>query len=120
VETRLPPDYKDAVFASSRAHLYFFAANAAGLACFLLAGSRFWVDRRVSDVRGDELRAYFGWAFFSFLVFALVVCASVAGLVVSVRKVNWAARLKSALQVVALLLCWLAALWFDAVHRILD
>jgi hypothetical protein len=86
----------------------------------LAAAGPQWVDRRVSDIRGDEFRAYLGWEAFSFLVFALAVCASVAGLVASVRKAHLAARLKRALQVAAVLFCWLAALWFDAAHRIID
>jgi hypothetical protein len=104
----------------NRARLSLLALNGLGIAGFLLAGSRLWVDRRVTDVPGRELGKYFGWELFSAALFLLAIVAGLAGLIIAIRKPNWPARATSALLVAVVVGCWLTAIWFDGAHRVID
>ena len=108
------------MFAGPRARLYFLAVNGLGIAAFLIAGSRLWVDRRVTHVSGHDLIKYIRWELYSELLFLLVIAASVTGFVISARKSDPASRERSILLVAIFLVCWVAAIWFDAAHRALD
>ena len=108
------------MFAGPRARLCFIAVNGFGIAAFLIAGSRLWVDRRVTNVPGHDLIKYLRWEFYSALLFLLVIAASVAGFVISARKSDPASRERSSFLVATFLVCWVAAIWFDAAHRAID
>jgi hypothetical protein len=108
------------MFAGPRARLCFLAFNGFAIAAFMLAGSRLWVDRRVTNVSGGDLGKYWRWEVFSGLLFLFVIAASLAGFVISIRKPNWPSRGRSALLVAVVVGCWLAAIWFDSAHRVID
>jgi len=103
-----------------RERLYFVAANGVAIIGFLLAGSRLWVDRRVTNIPGEALGKYFAWELFSALLFVLVIAATVAGWVISARKRDGPSRSRTAIIVTVVAGCWLAAIWFDAAHRVID
>jgi hypothetical protein len=108
------------MFTSRRSKLLFLAFNGFGIAAFLFLGSRLWVDRRVTDVPGPELGKYFGWEAIGSLLFLLAIAAGLTGLAVAMRKPSWPARARSAIFVTVVTGCWMAAIWFDAAHRIID
>ena len=98
----------------------FLAFNGLGIAAFLIAGSRLWVDLRVTDVSGDDLVKYWGWQFYSGLLLLFVVVASVTGFVIAACKSDPASRQRSIFLVAVFLVSWVAAIWFDAFNRIID
>jgi hypothetical protein len=108
------------MFASRRSQLWFLALNGLGIAVFLFLGSRLWVDRRVTDVPVAELGKYLGWEVMSSLLFLVAIAAGLTGLFVAMRKPGWQARARSAILVTAVTGCWLAAIWFDSAHRVID
>jgi hypothetical protein len=108
------------MLARPRERLYFVTANGLAISGFLLAGSRLWVDRRVANVPGEALGRYLAWEFFSALLFVLVVAATVAGWVVCAGKRDGVSRARTAIIVTVVAGCWLAAIWFDAAHRVID
>src|SRR3954453_5130991 len=104
----------------SRRERIFLAFNGLSIAAFLIAGSRLWVDRRVTDVAGEDLVKYRGWGICSALLFLFVLAASVTGVVISARKSNHGSRGRSISLVAVFLVGWVAAIWFDASHRVID
>ena len=108
------------MFAGPRARLCFIALNGLLIAAFLIAGSRLWVDRRVTDVSGHDLAKYMAWEAYTALLFLFVLAASVAGFVISAHKSDSASRERSIFLVAVFLVCWVAAIWFDAAHRVID
>jgi hypothetical protein len=108
------------MIAGRRSKLKIVALNAAGIAAFLFLGSRLWVDRRVTEVPGPQLGRYFTWEMVSSTMFLAAVGVGLTGLVLAMRKSGWATRAKAGLFVAVVTGCWLAAIWFDAAHRVID
>ena len=108
------------MFATRRSQLIFLALNGLGIATFLYLGSRLWVDRRVADVPGGQLGKYLGWEIFSGFLSLAVVLAGLTVFVVALRKPHWPMRAKVALLAIVVMGGWLAAIWFDAAHRVID
>lgn len=108
------------MFAKSYAPLRWLALNAVGIACFVIAGSLLWVDRRVTDVPPEELRKYLAWELGSVLLLLCVLIANVAWLVWKVRRSQGPSRVTNILVAMGLIACWYAAFAFDAGRRVID
>jgi hypothetical protein len=108
------------MLARPRERLCFIAANGLAIIAFLLAGSRLWVDRRITNIPGEALGKYFAWELFSALLFVLVIAATVAAWVISARKRDGLPGARAAIVVTFVAGCWLAVIWFDAAHRVID
>ncbi len=106
--------------ANSHAPARWLVGNAIGIACFVLMGSLLWVDRRVTDLPGEELGKYLAWELGSVLLLLAVLIANVAWLVRKVRTSEGPARATSILVAMGLMACWYAAFAFDAGQRIID